>query len=74
MGHFLIANLFQDGLEEWITKAIVLASEEVILFFGWHLLKDWLPLGDTRDVGFHLGSPINWARREAQVEMMVSTV
>ena len=26
------------------------------------------------DVGFYLGSPVNWARREAQVEMMVSTV
>ena len=30
--------------------------------------------GPPKDVGFHLGSPVNWAGREAQVEMMVSTV
>ena len=70
----LIANMFQDGLEEWITEAVVLAAGEAILFFGQQLLKEGLPLGDARDVGFCLGSPVNCAGREAQVEMMVSTV
>ena len=70
----LSANMFQDGLEEWITEAVVLALREAILFFGWWSLKEGIPLGDPRDVGFNLASPVNWARREAQVEMMVSTV
>ena len=30
----LIADMFQDGLEEWITKAVVLVPGEAILFFG----------------------------------------
>ena len=38
------------------------------------MLKEGLPLGDTRDVGFSLASPVNLAGREAQVEMVVSTV
>ena len=69
----LIANMFQDGHEELITEAVVLAPGEVILFFGWQLLKEGLPLGDPRDVGFCLAGPVNWARKEVQVEMMVST-
>ena len=74
MDQFLIADLFQDGLEERITEAVVLAPREAILFFTWWFHKEVLYLGDTRDVGFHLGIPVNWTRREAQVEMMVSTV
>ena len=66
--------MFQDCFEEWITEAVVLAPGEAIWFFRWQLLKEGLPLGDTRDFGFHSGSPVNWARREAQVETMVSTV
>ena len=66
--------MFQDGLEEWIAEAVVLATGETILFFGQQSLKEGLPLGDARDVGFHLGGPVNWARTEAQVKMMVSTV
>ena len=66
--------MFQDGLEEWITEAVVLSPEEVILFFRRWLLKEGHVLDDARDDGFHLGSPANWAGREAQVEMMVSTV
>ena len=61
----LIANMFQDGLEEQITQAVVLASGEVILFLGRWLLKEGLPLGDARDVEFHLVDPVNWTRREA---------
>ena len=53
---------------------MVLAPREVILFFGQWLLKEGFPLGDARDVRFHLGSPVHWAGGEAQVEMMVSTV
>ena len=30
----LIANIFQDGLEEQITEPVVLAPGEAILFFG----------------------------------------
>ena len=66
--------MFPDGLEEWITEAAVLAPGEAILFFRWQLLKEGLSLGDARDVGFCLASPVNWARREAEVEMMVRTV
>ena len=70
----LIADMFQDGLEEQITDAVVLAPIEVVLFFGWQLLGERLPLDEVRDFGFHLGGPVNWAGSEAQVEMMVSTV
>ena len=38
------------------------------------MLKEGLPLGNTRDDGFSLASPVNWAGRVAQVEMMVNTV
>ena len=30
----LIVDMFQEHLEEWITKAVVLAPREPILFFG----------------------------------------
>ena len=30
----LIVDMFQEGLEEWITKTVVLAPSEAILFFG----------------------------------------
>ena len=30
----LIVDMFQEGLEEQITEAVVLASGEAILFFG----------------------------------------
>ena len=73
MDQFIIADMFQDGLEEQITEAVVLAPGEVILFFGrWS--REGLLLGDMRDVGFHLGDPVNWAGREPQVEMMVCAV
>ena len=51
-----------------------LGLREVILYFGQWLLKEGLPLGDSRDVGFHLGSPVNLAGGETQVEMMVSSI
>ena len=44
----LIADMFQDGLEEWITEAIVLAPGETILFCAWWPLKEGLPLGNAR--------------------------
>ena len=71
---WLISNMFQDSLEEQITEGVVLAPGEAILSFRWQLLKWQLPLGDVRDVGFHMGNPVIWAGREAQLEMMVSTV
>ena len=66
--------MFQDGLKEWITEGVFLAPGEAIFLFGQWLLKEGLPLGNARDVGFSLTGPINWAGREAQVETMVSTV
>ena len=30
----LIVDMFQEGLEEWITKGAVLAQGEAVLFFG----------------------------------------
>ena len=71
---FLIADMFQDGLEEWITEAVVLAPGEAILFSWWWSLKEGLPPGNARNVGFRLASSVTWARREHQVETMVSTV
>ena len=61
----LITDMFQDGLKEQITEAVVLAPREAVFFFGWWLLKEGLPLHDTRDVGFCLAGPVNWAGREA---------
>ena len=70
----LIADMFQDDIEEWITEAVVLTPGEAILFFRRWSLKEGLPLSNAREVGFSLASPVNWAGREAQVELMVSTV
>ena len=65
--------MFQDGLEEGITEAVVLAPGEAV-FFWMTIAQRGVPLGNTRNVGFHLAGPGNWAGREAQVGMMVSTV
>ena len=39
----LIADMFQDGLEEWITEAVVLAPGKAILFFGQWSLQEGFP-------------------------------
>ena len=39
----LPADMFQDGLEIWITKAVVLAPREAILFFGRQSHKGGIP-------------------------------
>ena len=52
---------------------MVLAPREAIIFWM-TITQRGAPPGNARDVGFHLASPVNWARREAQMEMMVSTV
>ena len=70
----LIADMFQDGLQEWITKAVVLAAGEAILFFERWLHKEGLPYTSARDVGFSLTGLINWAGRTAQVEATTNTV
>ena len=70
----LIADLFQDGLEEQITVAVVLAPGETILFFGQWSLKEGIPLRNARDVEFSFTGPVNWAGRTAQVEATVNTV
>ena len=60
----LIADMFQDGFEEWITGAVVLAHGEVILLFWWHLLKVGLLLGNAWDSGILLRWPsqLGWER------------
>ena len=70
----LIVDMFQEGLKEWITKAVVLTPGEAILFFGWWSHKEGLPLWNTRDVGFSLMDPIKWASRAAQVNTTMKTV
>ena len=70
----LIADMFQEGLEEQINKGVVLTSREAVLFFGWQLGKEGLPLGSARDVGFSLTGPVSWAGRAAQVEVTINTV
>ena len=60
----LIADMFQDSLEEQITEAVVLALGEAILF----------PMGNAKDVRFSLTGPINWASRTVQVEDTANTV
>ena len=69
-----IADVFQDGLKEQITKAQVLALGEAILFFGRWLCKEGLAFGSARIVRFSLTGPVNWAGRKAQVEGTVNTV
>ena len=70
----LIVDMFQEGIEEWIIKAVIFASGEAILFFGRQLLKEWLPLGNIIDVGFSLMGHIKWASRTAYEEATVNTV
>ena len=69
----LIADMFQDGLEEKITEAVVLALGEAILVFGRWLCKEGLPFGSARHIRFSLTGPVNWARRMVQVEAIVNT-
>ena len=52
---------------------MVLAPGEVILFLWKMIAQRGLPLVNARNVGFHLGGPVNWAGRKAQVDMMLST-
>ena len=70
----LIADIFQEGLEGRITKAVVLDPGEAILFFGRWSLKEGLPHRKVRDVAFSMAGPVIWARRGAQVKMTVNTV
>ena len=48
----------RDGLKEWITKAVVLALREAILFFGRQLHKWGLPYMSARDIGFSFTGPV----------------
>ena len=70
----LIADMFQDGLEEWITKAVVLAPGKATLFFGRWSHKEGLSYTSARDIEISWTGPVNWAWRTAQVEMTVNTV
>ena len=54
----LIADIFQEGLEERITKAVVLAPGEAVLLSGRQSLKEGLPHGKTRDVAFSMAGPV----------------
>ena len=70
----LIVDMFQEGLEEQIGKAVLLDPGKSILFLGSQSLKEGPPLGNTRDVGFTFMGPINWASRTAEVEATINTV
>ena len=65
----LIANMFQDGLDEWTTKAPVLALGEAVLFFGRWSHKERLPYTSARDIGFSLTGQVNWAGRTAKIKV-----
>ena len=69
-----IVDMFQDSLEEQIAEAVVLAPGEAILFFGQWSIKEGLPLGNARDVGFSLTGPVNWASRTVHVESTVNNI
>ena len=70
----LITDIFQESLEERITKPVVLASGEAILFFGRQSLKEGLPHGKARDVAFSVAGPVIWAGRQAHVKTTVNAV
>ena len=70
----LIVDMFQEDLEEQITKAVVLAPGKAILFFRRWSFKEGLPLGNICDVGFTLMGPIYWVGRTAYVEVTINTV
>ena len=70
----LIADMFQDGLKEMITKAVVLALGEAILFLGRQSCKEGSCYTSSSDIGFSLTGPVNWAGRTEQVEVTVNTV
>ena len=53
----LIADIFQECLEERITKVMVLAPGKAILFFGRQSLKVGLPHGKARDVALSVAGP-----------------
>ena len=66
----LIAYIFQECLEERITKAVVLALGEGILFFGRQSLKEGLFHRKARDVTFsrpsHLGQETGSGEDDSQ--------
>ena len=71
----LIANILQEACpRDWITKTVVLAPGEAILFFGRCLYTEGLPYRSTRDVECSLRGPVNWARRTVEVEVTTNTV
>ena len=70
----LITDMFQEGLKEQITEAVILAPGKAILFFGRWLCREGLPFGSARDIRFSLTGPVNWAGRMAWVEATVNTV
>ena len=70
----LIANIFQAGLKEQITEAVVLSPGEATLFFERWSCQEGLPYTSARDIGFSWTGPINWARGATQVEETKNTV
>ena len=66
--------MFQDGLKEQITEAVVLVLREAILFFGRRSQKEGLPYTNARDIEFSLTGPNNWAGRTVQVKVTANTV
>ena len=70
----LIADMFQDALDEWITEAVVLAPEETILFFERWSHKEGFPYTSARVMVFSVTGPVNWAGWTVQVEVTTNMV
>ena len=70
----LIADMFHDGFKESITKGVVLALGEAILFFRRISHKEVLSYASARDIGFSLTGPVSWADRTGKVKETANTV
>ena len=71
----LITNILQEACPgDQITKAVVLAPGEAVLFFRRYLLKEGLLYNNAWHVEFGLHSPVSWAGRTVQVETAITTM
>ena len=71
----VIADMLQEAFpSDHITKAVVLALGEAILFFGRHSCKEGLLYRNSKEVDLSFRGPVNWARRTVQVEVTVNTM
>ena len=57
-----------------ITKGVVLAPGEAILFFTRHLLKEGLLYSNAQDIEHNFRGPVSWARKTVQVQVTINTM